>query len=157
MSKKANTRLIGGFVVGAIVLTVAGVLLFGSGKFFSHQKKFVLFFQDDVKGLNIGAPVDFKGVNVGSVTDIKIILNRKDLSLGIPVFIEIDPTKISYGGSEGDMMKMIETKLKGKEKFIEVLIDRGLRAQLAMESLVTGNARRSPRFLSGQTYPAGRH
>ena len=39
MSKQANTKLIGGFVVGAIVLVIAGILLFGSGKLFSHQKE----------------------------------------------------------------------------------------------------------------------
>ncbi|MGC9967759.1 MAG: MlaD family protein [Syntrophobacteraceae bacterium] len=138
MSKQANTKLIGGFVVGAIVLVVAGVLLFGSGKLFSHQRKFVLFFNDSVKGLGIGAPVDFKGVKVGTVSDVKIVLDQKDLSLGIPVFIEIDPKKIGYSGTEGEMMKMLETKLKGQRKFIELLIENGLKAQLEMQSLVTG-------------------
>jgi paraquat-inducible protein B len=138
MSKQANTKLIGGFVVGAIVLTVAGILLFGSGKWFSEQKKFVLFFNDSVKGLGIGSPVDFKGVNVGTVTNVRIVLDRKDLSFGIPVFIEIDPKKISFSGSEDEMMKMVEAKLKGRGKFIEYLIDHGLRAQLVMQSLVTG-------------------
>ena len=77
MSKQANTKLIGGFVIGAVVLLIAGILLFGSGKLFSHQKKFVLFFEDSVKGLNIGSPVDFRGVNIGTVTDIKIVLNKR--------------------------------------------------------------------------------
>lgn len=138
MSKQANTKLIGGFVVGATVLTVAGILLFGSVKIFSQEKQFVLFFNDSVKGLGIGSPVDFKGVKVGEVTDIKLILDRKDMSLGIPVFIKLDPGKISYGGSESDMMRMIEGKLKGRGKFIELLIDSGLRATLEMQSLVTG-------------------
>jgi paraquat-inducible protein B len=138
MSKQANTKLIGWFVVGAIVLTVAGILLFGSVKFFSHERQFVLFFNNSVKGLGTGSPVDFKGVKVGEVTDIKIILDRKDLSLGIPVFIKIDPGKISYGGSENDMVKMLEARLKGQGKFVEVLIDSGLRATLEMQSLVTG-------------------
>jgi len=138
MSKQANTKLIGGFVVGAIVLIVAGILLFGSGKFLSHEKPFVLFFNESVKGLSIGSPVDFKGVKVGEVTDIKVILDRKDLSLGIPVFIKIDPRKISYGASVGEMMKMVEEKLKGRGNFIALLIDHGLRAQLEMQSLITG-------------------
>lgn len=72
--------------------------------------------------------MDFKGVKVGEVTDIKIILDKKDLSLGIPVFIKIDPRKISYGASVNDMMKVVEEKLKGREKFVELLIDNGLRA-----------------------------
>ena len=44
MSKQANTRLIGGFVVGAIALIVAGLLLFGSGNLFKKHNEFVLFF-----------------------------------------------------------------------------------------------------------------
>ncbi|MGA2401305.1 MAG: MlaD family protein [Syntrophobacteraceae bacterium] len=138
MSKQANTKLIGGFVVGAIVLVVAGVLLFGSGKLFSKQRKFVLFFTDSVKGLSIGAPVDFKGVKVGSVTDVRIVLDRKDLSLGIPVFIEFDPRKISVSGTMSEMVKVIEERLKGQNKFLGLLVSQGLKAQLEMQSIVTG-------------------
>jgi paraquat-inducible protein B len=150
MSKQANTKLIGGFVVGAIVLAVAGIFFFGSGKFFTSQKKFVLFFEDDVKGLSIGAPVDFKGVKVGTVTDIRIVLHKKDLSLGIPVFIEIDPHKVGFSGTESEIMKMVEEKLKGRGKFIELLIDKGLRAQLEMQSLVTGQLGIHLDFFSNQ-------
>jgi len=138
MSKQANTKMIGGFVLGAVVLVAAGVLLFGSGKWLSPQKKCVLFFNDSVKGLSIGAPVDFKGVKVGTVTDIKIVLNKKDLSLGIPVFIELDPKSLTFAGSESEMLKAVEAKLKGKNKFLALLIDQGLRAQLETQSFVTG-------------------
>ena len=139
MSKQANTKLIGGFVIGAVVLVISGILLFGSGKLFSHQKKFVLFFEDSVKGLNIGSPVDFRGVNIGTVTDIKIVLNKKDLSLLIPVFIEIEPKRITFDGTESDLTKLVGTKGKEKiETFTQLLISRGLKAQLSMQSLVTG-------------------
>jgi paraquat-inducible protein B len=138
MSKQANAKLIGAFVVGAIALVIAGVFLLGSGKLFSEQKKFVLFFEGSVKGLSIGSPVDFKGVKVGQVTGIKIVLNGKDLSLGIPVFIELDPKEITYSGSQSEMMKAVESKLKGQQKFIENLIENGLKAQLEMQSFVTG-------------------
>jgi paraquat-inducible protein B len=136
MSKQANTKLIGGFVIGAVVLVVAGILLFGSGKFFSHQRKFVLFFEDSVKGLNIGAPVDFRGVNIGTVADIKIVLDKNDLSLMIPVFVVIDPNKITFEGTESDIRKF--TEKSGTESFLNLLINRGLRAQLTIQSLVTG-------------------
>jgi hypothetical protein len=72
MAKQANKTLIGGFVVGAVALIVAGVLVFGSGKFFQARNKYVLFFQGSLKGLNVGAPVLFQGVQVGSVIDITI-------------------------------------------------------------------------------------
>ena len=68
MSKQPNVTIIGAFVAGAVFLVITGLLVFGSGKFFSQTKKFVLFFEGSVKGLNVGAPVDFRGVRVGSVT-----------------------------------------------------------------------------------------
>jgi paraquat-inducible protein B len=139
MSKQANTKLIGGFVIGAVVLLIAGILLFGSGKLFSHQKKFVLFFEDSVKGLNIGSQVDFRGVNIGTVTDIKIVLNKKDLSLRIPVFIEIEPKRITFDGTESELTKLAARTGKEKiETFSQLLISRGLKAQLSMQSYVTG-------------------
>jgi paraquat-inducible protein B len=137
MSKQANTKLIGAFVVGATVLVVAGILIFGSGRIFSQQRKFVLFFDDSVKGLSIGAPVDFRGVKVGTVTDVKIVLDENDLSLRIPVFIEIKPERFSFAGSQSELRKQVLQK-KGWKTYVEMLIDQGLRAQLVMQSFVTG-------------------
>ena len=51
MAKKVNKTLIGGFVVGALALIVAGVLIFGSGKFFQESYKYVLFFKGSLKGI----------------------------------------------------------------------------------------------------------
>jgi len=133
MSKQANTKLIGGFVLGAIVLTVAGILLFGSGKFFSHQKEFVLFFEDSVKGLNIGAAVDFRGVNVGTVKEIKVVVAKDDFSLLIPVVIEIDLDRITFESAESKLIQHVELGT-----YIQLLIDNGLKAQLSMQSLITG-------------------
>ncbi len=136
MSKQANTKVIGGFVVGAIILVIIGILLFGSGKFFKDQKKFVLFFQDSVSGLAVGAPVDFRGVKVGTVTEVNVVLEQKALELHIPVFIELDPERIKYGASLGELTKAAE--IKGTKTFGELLVKQGLRAQLVMQSLVTG-------------------
>jgi paraquat-inducible protein B len=136
MSKQADTKLIGAFVIGAVVLVISGILLFGSGRFFSHQRKFVLFFEDSVKGLIIGSPVDFRGVNIGKVTDIRIVLQKEDLSLLIPVFIVIEPNRITFDITESERRKLVETK--GTEAFVQLLIDRGLRAQLSTQSFVTG-------------------
>ena len=137
MSKQANTRLIGGFVVGAVVLIVAGLLLFGSGNLFRKHNRLVLFFSDSVSGLNVGAAVDFRGVKVGTVTDIKVVMEKKDLSLMIPVFIEIDPGKISLAKSGEELDNSTKTSAGGPT-LLQVLVKRGLRAQLSMQSLITG-------------------
>jgi paraquat-inducible protein B len=127
MSKQANKTKIGAFVLVAIALAVAGVLIFGSGKLLRDLQKFVLYFEGSVKGLNIGAPVMFRGVKVGSVTDIVLQYNPDDLGILIPVVIEV----------ERDRFESVSGKKK-KQAPIGELIDRGLRAQLQLQSMVTG-------------------
>ena len=51
---KISKTAIGGFIVSAMVLFVVGVMLFGSGKFFSKTDEFVLFFEGSLKGLKVG-------------------------------------------------------------------------------------------------------
>lgn len=127
MSKQSNKTLIGIFVLGAIALLVAGVLIFGSGKFLAESEEYVLYFEGSVKGLNIGAPVMFRGVKIGSVTDILLRYNPEDLTVHIPVIIEVERGRFkSVTGKE-----TVRTHIK-------VLIDRGLRAQLQLQSVVTG-------------------
>jgi len=57
MGKKASKTLIGTFVLGALALVVAGVLVFGSGKFFRERFKFVMFFEESIKGLMSARPL----------------------------------------------------------------------------------------------------
>ena len=129
MSKPANKTMIGAFVVGAVVLAVAAVVLFGSGKFFRKTEPWLTFFQGSVKGLNVGSPVVFRGVQVGQVTDIIVGFDAIQLEVFIPVFFEIDPEKFK------DIGPSVETS---DTEMHQALIARGLRAQLQMQSLVTG-------------------
>jgi paraquat-inducible protein B len=127
MKQQVSKTLIGGFVVGAVALVFAGVMIFGSGKMFEKKSKFVLFFEGSVKGLNVGAPVLFRGVEVGSVTDILLIGDTEKMSLWIPVYIEIEQSKI----------RIVRGKRDPKTNFPR-MIELGLRAQLQAQSLVTG-------------------
>jgi paraquat-inducible protein B len=127
MSKQANKTKIGAFVLGAIALVVAGVLIFGSGTLLRDLETYVLYFEGSVKGLNIGAPVMFRGVKIGSVTDIVLQYNPEDLTVYIPVVIEV----------QRDRFESVSAK-KTKKAPIGELIDRGLRAQLQQQSFVTG-------------------
>jgi len=129
MSKQANKTLIGAFVVGAVALAVAGVLIFGSGKFLSKLDPYVMCFEGSVKGLNIGSAVMFRGVKIGSVTDIVLRADPDDLTVEIPVFIEVDPERFERFG---------EKRRRHTQEQIKILIERGLRAQLQMQSMVTG-------------------
>src|SRR5215471_15813466 len=72
VSQRANPKIIGAFVLGAVALVVVGVLLLGGTQFLTQKRTFVAYFEGSVKGLNIGAPVEFQGVRVGSVIDIEL-------------------------------------------------------------------------------------
>ena len=129
MSKQANKTLIGAFVVGAIALAVAGILIFGSGDFFSVRPIFVMFFEGSVNGLNVGAPVTFKGVKIGTVKEVNLTFDTDSMTMKIPVFVEIEPERIT-----------LESQNTRREpyKHVKTLIERGLRAKLQLQSMVTG-------------------
>ena len=127
MSHKANKTLIGVFVVGAVALAVISVLIFGSGRFFTERLTYVCYFQGSVKGLNVGAPVVFRGVRVGTISDISIESNIETLSIKIPVYIELEPKRFGQTGPSKDPKANLERLIKA-----------GLRAQLELQSLVTG-------------------
>ncbi|MGD9012803.1 MAG: MlaD family protein [Desulfobacterales bacterium] len=93
MSKPANKTLIGAFVLGAVVLGVAAIVLFGSGRFFRDTDQWVAFFPGSVRGLNVGSPVVFRGVQVGQVTDIIVNFDTAELTVSIPVIFETDPER----------------------------------------------------------------
>lgn len=96
---------------------------------FTKKVQFILFFDGSVRGLNVGAPVEFKGIKVGSVLDIRLEFDARDSSFRIPVLIEIEPERfIERGGGQ----------LLATEESLQNMIDKGLRARLQSGSLLTG-------------------
>lgn len=125
MSRKADPKVIGLFVVGAFAFIVVGIAIFGSGQFFTKRNTWVLFFDGSVGGLQVGAPVNFRGVRLGQVTDIRIELDPSTGELLVPVYIETDPGRI-VGLTDNN------------RRSVDELINDGLRAELGMQSFVTG-------------------
>src|SRR3984885_2404132 len=126
MSKKVNKTVIGMFVVGALVLLMAAIVVFGSGELFKRTNKFVLYFDGSVKGLAVGAPVMFRGVSIGTVKDISLIYDSKAGTITLPVIVEIEQDRIQGAPSFGE--------LDGAKKMIAL----GLRANLEVQSFLTG-------------------
>ena len=127
MSERANPTLIGAFLLGAIALVVTGLMVFGGGRFFTETVTYVAYFPETVSGLNDGAPVNFRGVKVGTVRRIEVQLDVQDLSVKIPVYLRLERRRIrEIGGTIPEI------------DFIPELIERGLRAQLQLQSIVTG-------------------
>ncbi len=133
MGKRFSPAAVGAFVVGAVILTVIAVVAFGSGRFFRKTYTYVLYFTGDVNGLEVGAPVKLKGVQIGSVSAVRLNLSQAAAidspgELRIPVLVEIDADRLVAMGAK---------KMPTREN-LQALVDRGLRAQLAMQSFVTG-------------------
>jgi paraquat-inducible protein B len=128
MSRRANPKLVGAFVLTAIALLVGAALVFGSFTFFEVTRRFVVFFQGSVDGLTQGSAVLFRGVPLGRVVDVGIRYDPSDRSFEIPVIIEIRPGVIARYSPPATV----------KTEFMKQLIDAGLRARLESASLVTG-------------------
>jgi paraquat-inducible protein B len=141
MSRRANPKLIGGFVIGAIALMVAAALVFGTFTFFQNTRRFVAYFQGSVEGLNVGSPVLFRGVPIGKVTQIAIRYDRATNDLSIPVIIQVNPGVIE--GWDPDQSGPFNTTRFNK------LLDKGLRARLESTSLVTGQKAVQLEFFPG--------
>src|SRR5262249_51237258 len=110
---------------------VASLIIFGGGKFFTQKQVFVAYFDESIKGLSIGAPVTFNGVKIGSVTDIKVVVARDEAKGWTPVFFEIEADRFQDRAGH-------RVKFQPGAPDLKHLIDRGMRAQLETQSLVTG-------------------
>jgi paraquat-inducible protein B len=130
--------MVGMFVLSALGLILAAIVVFGSGNLFRNTHDFVIYFSGGINGLRVGAPVRFKGVDVGEVKEIQLSLGQemntqtRELSANvhIPVTIELDQKKIlSHGATAIDL---------SDPHTIPNLIREGMRAQLGMDSIVTG-------------------
>ena len=123
-----KSTAVGGFVLGGLALGVAAILVFGGTRLFAKRLEAVVYFQDSVAGLAVGAPVTLRGVRIGSVRAMKVYLKLPDLTPVIPVYLDIAPGQVSWTRDrKGDGMGELELAIKA-----------GLRAQLATQSLVTG-------------------
>jgi paraquat-inducible protein B len=139
--------MIGAFVLGAIALALLAIIILGAGKLFTRQVPVVMYFDGSLAGLSPGAPITFRGVRVGQVTDVFLSYNLSDNNLRIPVFGAIEPSQVRpIGEASGDVPR--------EGAGLKQLIERGMRAQLAVSSLVTGQMAVNLDFFSSPS-PAG--
>lgn len=129
MGTKVNKTAIGAFVLGAIALLVAGVLVLGAGKFFTKEHTYITYFDGSVKGLSVGSPVTFRGVKVGSVTSITISVDQANRVLKIPVVFNLEPQQ--FKGAKSEFQRDPKAVDNAVQKY-------GLRTQLQSQSFVTG-------------------
>jgi paraquat-inducible protein B len=125
MSRRASPTLVGAFVLGGVTLGVIAIVRFGSWNVFQRHLPCVMYFEDSVNGLNVGAPIKIKGVQIGTVVGMD--LPSEDTQSRIPVYAELTKARTYF-------TPMMTTSAE----LLETIIERGLRARLDTESYVTG-------------------
>jgi paraquat-inducible protein B len=100
---------------------------------YTTKVPYVVQFDESVRGLSPGAPVEFRGMRVGTVRDVGLQIDAATESVRIPVTIEIEPQRIKFIGTPNDK-PYDDTPYVLMEK----LVERGLRAQLQSGNLLTG-------------------
>ena len=104
----------------------------------SITQRFTIDFKQSVRGLSIGAPVEFRGVYVGEVVSIGLAFNPKTFEVVQPVEIVMYPELLQARSLiTGEMIPLPKTTLELVNR-TKAFIDRGLRAQLRNGSLLTG-------------------
>jgi len=94
---------------------------------FTQDFRFISYFEGSVRGLTIGAPVEFRGIRVGTVSDVSLEFNDKGITTRIPVTYDIEPERVKGAVQTTDPYKRMAR-----------LVKRGLRAKLRSGSLITG-------------------
>lgn len=126
MIKQPNMRLIGIFITVCVAVVIFTLGYFLKSKFSSNETTVVMYFDESVKGLEVGAPVLFKGVKIGEVSSVRLKANLKTMKFLIPVYAKI------YNG------KSLVTDTENEHERLNRFIEAGLRAQLAINSMITG-------------------
>ena len=138
MSKQVSPTLIGSFFLAALALVIIAIMMFGGDNYFKKHHQFVLFFhtENNLNGLNVGAPVKLEGVQIGEVKEVALLLDEKTLEVIKPVVIELDYSNII---NDDDIDENFDSKEgEAHNKSVKSFIKKGLKAQLKTQSLLTG-------------------
>lgn len=108
----------------------------------TRVERIVINFKQSVRGLSVGAPVEFRGVTIGEVAQVDVTIDPKDFTIIQPVLIYLYPERLRLKTDNGKPYPAPKTD-EERYKHYQGMVDRGLRAQLR-----TGN------ILSGQQYIA---
>jgi len=125
VSERHRSVLVGAFAVGAILIVIAGALFISGSGLGVERIRVVMAFDGSLRGLNVGAPVALRGVTIGQITGIQLRLEPEAGDLTMLVEADLEPDNVQ-------LPQPLD------EELARELVKRGLRAQLGMQSLLTG-------------------
>jgi paraquat-inducible protein B len=105
-----------------------------------NPQTYLLVFNQSVRGLNVGAPVEFRGILIGEVEDIRAQVDPKRITFSVLVTVSVDPERlgVKVAGSNPEPPEVSQQKVPHRQ-LVDALVAHGLRAQLRTGSLLTGS------------------
>jgi len=112
------------------------------------KRYYVMYFNQSVRGLSPGAPVEIKGIQVGEVVSVKLKFDQGALDFRIPVVIALEPERLDVlvteagevvtGEEKEDVLKEDTSHTYDLDLRARQLIEKGFRGQLKTGNLLTG-------------------
>jgi len=99
---------------------------------YKRELFFWVYFNESIRGLSVGAPVEFRGVKIGEVVSYSLVGDSDSAEFKIPILIKIEPDRLIITGNSkgsGDTISL---------PVFEKLLQKGFRAQLQSGNLLTG-------------------
>ncbi|MGB0496473.1 MAG: intermembrane transport protein PqiB, partial [Kangiellaceae bacterium] len=101
---------------------------------YKHSAKYIILVSDTIRGLDVGAPVEYRGVLIGNVLSTNVLLKEsKELfkeDFKIPVLVGLQPGRVFLPDNDEGVNRMVEQN--------DLWIKKGLKASLKTGSLLTG-------------------
>jgi len=130
MTRSTTAWRVGAFVIGGLVLLVVTIATVLGGQLFTRTDRVVMHFQGSVYGLQVGSPVVFRGVRLGNVVAIGLDHDAASGRISIPVTADLERRLVA------DMQGVPPDGNVAPP--LAALVERGLSARLATQSLLTG-------------------
>ncbi|MFO1432297.1 MAG: MlaD family protein [Candidatus Competibacteraceae bacterium] len=100
---------------------------------YTQKVAYEMFTDGSVRGLNVGAPVEFRGIQVGVVKAIQVVPDKGTGKLLIAIVFDFEPERLQASREYNPTRDEAVTR-----KHIERLVAQGLRASLQTGNLLTG-------------------
>jgi len=107
---------------------------------FAERVPFLLRFDGSAGGLAPGSPVVLRGIQIGVVRSVSLEVDVEDVTVQLPVIIEIEPQRVTLIGRRADMTP---------QQRVAEFVEKGLRARLESGNLLTGSLVVSLDFVKG--------
>jgi len=109
-------------------------------KTYAIKTYYMMYFDQSVRGLLPGAPIEFRGIPIGEVVDVKLIIEIDKQEARIPVLVMLEPERFEVWskGEKIDHALVYDGESDAEKPQQWSLIANGLRAQLKTGNLLTG-------------------